>query len=53
MAKGRPIHLTKQLVVRVDDSLLSRLEADARANGRTVAQTVRFLLDQTVSAQAT
>ena len=36
--------LTKQLVIRVDDALYRELEEDAKANGRTVAQTVRFKL---------
>lgn len=36
--------LTRQLVVRVDESLFEALEQDARANGRTVAQSVRFKL---------
>jgi plasmid stability protein len=36
--------LTTQIVVRVDDDLRAALEADAAANGRTVAQSVRFHL---------
>jgi predicted DNA-binding protein len=38
--------LTKQLVVRIDDELYEALEDDAERNGRTVAQTVRFWLNQ-------
>lgn len=36
--------LDQQIVVRVPTWMKSALEADAEANGRTVAQTVRFLL---------
>jgi hypothetical protein len=44
----RPKELTNQIVVRVDDRLRRNLEADARDNGRTVAQTVRHYLKRTV-----
>lgn len=40
--------LTKQLIVRVDADTRRRLEADAEANGRTLAQSVRFLLRQSL-----
>lgn len=40
----RTKELTHQLVIRVDDELVELLEADAEANGRTVAQSVRWLL---------
>jgi hypothetical protein len=36
--------MKKQIVVRVDDALHAALQADAEANGRTVAQSVRFHL---------
>lgn len=36
--------LTHQVVVRMSDDLVRRLEADAQAHGRTLAQTVRFRL---------
>lgn len=36
--------LTHQIVVRVTDEMHAALEADAEANGRTVAQSVRFHL---------
>jgi hypothetical protein len=42
----RTKELNSQIVVRVDESLREALEADARDNGRTVAQTVRFHLQQ-------
>lgn len=35
---------TKQIAVRVSDDLLRDLIADAEANGRNLAQTVRFHL---------
>ena len=41
--------LTTQIVVRVDTDLRARLEADAEANERTVAQSVRFLLRQALA----
>lgn len=54
--KGAPLsdrrkELTKQLVVRVDDELYSALEQDAAANGRTVAQSVRFKLRELATAR--
>lgn len=42
--------LSKQLVVRVDGELLEHLKRDADANGRTVAQSVRFILNKQVRA---
>lgn len=50
MASDRPKELTRQLVVRVDDKLYEALEHDARSNGRTVAQSVRFKLRELTSA---
>lgn len=44
MTKPRPKTLTRQIVVRVDEQLYERLVRDAAANGRTVAQSVRFHL---------
>jgi hypothetical protein len=41
----RTKELTHQIVVRVEDELREALEADAEANGRTVAQSVRWLLN--------
>lgn len=38
----------RQIGVRVDDDLFAALERDARSNGRTVTQTVRFLLHKAV-----
>lgn len=34
----------KQIAIRMDEDLYNALVADAIANGRTVAQSVRFLL---------
>ena len=42
--------LDKQIVVRLDADLLEQLKQDAQANGRTLAQTVRFLLSKQVEA---
>lgn len=42
--------LDKQIVVRLDADLLEHLKQDAHANGRTLAQTVRFLLAKQVDA---
>lgn len=42
--------LTRQLVVRVDEGLFEALVKDARENGRTVAQSVRFKLREASSA---
>lgn len=39
----------RQIGVRIDDELYEALERDAKANGRTVTQTVRFLLGKTLS----
>lgn len=36
-----PKHLTHQIGLRLDPELLALVDADARANGRTRAQTVR------------
>lgn len=36
--------MEKQVVVRVPDDLYAALVADAEANGRTVAQSVRYHL---------
>jgi len=44
--------LTQQLVTRVDDEMHARLERDAADNGRTVSQSVRFLLRQALAAKA-
>ncbi|HEV2928882.1 MAG TPA: hypothetical protein VGW74_09325 [Propionibacteriaceae bacterium] len=40
---GRP-RMPHQIIVRVDADLRAALEADAEANGRTLAQSVRFHL---------
>ena len=42
--------LTEQVVVRVDPKLHHALKSDAEANGRTVAQTVRFHLNQILAS---
>jgi hypothetical protein len=42
--------LTKQVVVRLDSELYALLKADAAANGRTVAQTIRFHLRRLLTA---
>lgn len=42
----------KQIGVRIDDDLFEALERDARENGRTVTQTVRFLLGKAVLSQS-
>jgi predicted DNA-binding protein len=42
--------LSTQIVVRMDATLIERLKRDAASNGRTVAQTVRFRLDQATPA---
>ncbi len=44
--------LTQQIVTRVDDEMLARLERDAADNGRTVSQSVRFLLGKALAASA-
>ncbi len=36
--------LTEQVVIRFDDELLAAVKADAAANDRTVAATVRYYL---------
>lgn len=38
--------LTHQIVTRVDDKMFAQLQKDADDNGRTVSQSVRFLLRQ-------
>jgi hypothetical protein len=42
--------LTRQIVVRLDDDLYQALERDAEANGRTMAQSVRFKLRELAAA---
>jgi predicted HicB family RNase H-like nuclease len=42
----RQRNYTRQIVVRVDDETFDALEQDAEANGRTLAQTVRFKLTE-------
>ena len=42
----RQKELTEQVVVRVNPELRRALEQDAEQNGRTVAQSIRFLLSQ-------
>lgn len=41
---ARSKNLTRQIVVRLPQDLYDRLERDAADNGRTVAQSVRFIL---------
>lgn len=41
---SRQRNYSKQIVIRVPDEMLAALEADAENNGRTLAQSVRFLL---------
>jgi predicted HicB family RNase H-like nuclease len=48
-AEGR--YLTKQVVVRVEPELHAALVADARRNGRTVAQSIRFHLRTAVGSK--
>jgi hypothetical protein len=43
---SRPKELTNQLVVRIDEKTRKALEADAEASGRTVAQSVRFIISR-------
>lgn len=43
---------TRQLVIRIDDPLYEALAVDAEANGRTIAQSVRFLLRSAVTVPA-
>ena len=38
--------LTRQITVRVTDELFKRIEQDARDNGRSPAQTIRFHLER-------
>lgn len=40
--------LTKQLVVRIPPHLMAALQEDAWTNGRTVAQSARFLLTRSL-----
>lgn len=49
----RDRNYNRQLVIRVDDELLDEIKHDAEANGRTVAQTVRFRLAQQLRPLAT
>lgn len=44
----RPVKYPKTVVVRVDDELHEALQRDAEANGRTVAQSVRFHLSRSL-----
>lgn len=44
--------MTKQLIVRVPRDLYDALAVDAEANGRTVAQSVRFLLRRALEPAA-
>jgi hypothetical protein len=50
--EGTQRTLSKQIVVRIDGDLLEELKRDAEANGRTVAQSVRFLLNKQVNSAA-
>lgn len=43
---NRRKELTAQVVVRVDERMHDFLKEDAEANGRTIAQTIRFLLSR-------
>ena len=47
----RAVNLTKQVVVRVSADLHAALAADAAANGRTIAQSARFLLTQALASR--
>lgn len=47
MAERRK-ELTEQIVVRVDPKLHQALKHDAESHGRTVAQSIRFVLGQTL-----
>ncbi len=47
----RPKELTEQIVVRVDPKLHRALKRDAEENGRTVAQTIRFVLTQQLAVR--
>jgi hypothetical protein len=44
--------LTRQIVVRIDEALYRALEQDAAEHGRTVAQSVRFNLKNTLAASS-
>lgn len=48
MEKETEVKMQKQIVVRVDNELHDALLADAEANGRTLAQSVRFHLRATL-----
>lgn len=41
--------LTHQIVTRVDDEIYALLQRDADENGRSVSQSVRFLLRQALN----
>lgn len=41
--------LTRQVNVRMDGKLFKALEEDARENGRTLAQSARFRLQQSLA----
>lgn len=49
LSPGRPVVMTHQIVVRVDEALYDALKQDAIAHGRTVSQSVRFLLRRWVT----
>lgn len=44
MTAARPKRYTDQIAVRLDDDLRAQLQADAEANERTVAQSIRLIL---------
>jgi hypothetical protein len=45
--------LSKQVAIRMENDLLAMLKADAAANGRTVAQSIRFLLRKALEPKPT
>lgn len=45
---NREARVGRQIGVRIDDDLYKALERDAKENGRTVTQTVRYLLGKTL-----
>lgn len=50
--KGRPRELQKQIAIRISPQLHAALRRDAAANGRTLAQTVRFHLEVSLERPA-